>query len=64
MQGIVWDGRGTFPGENSWARGYSVSTIGRDKEEAKKSTGEQEKEKERLDQLRLDFEEKPPTEDE
>ena len=53
-----------FSGENFWARGYFVSTIGRDEEEVKKYIREQEKEEERLDQLKLDFEEKPPSEDE
>ena len=55
--------RRNFSGENFWARGYFVSTIGLDEEEAKKYIREQEKEDERLDQLKLDFEDESPSGD-
>jgi len=38
-------------GENFWARGYFVSTVGRDEEEVRKYIKEQEKEGQRMDQL-------------
>ena len=38
-------------GENFWARGYFVSTVGRDEEEVRKYIKEQEKEDQRMDQL-------------
>lgn len=50
-----------FSGESFWARGYFVSTAGRDEEEVKKYIREQEKEEERLDQLKFDFEEESPS---
>jgi putative transposase len=40
-----------FVGENFWARGYFVSTVGRDEEEVRKYIKEQEKEDQRMDQL-------------
>ena len=43
-------------GENFCARGYFVSTIGLDEKEVKKYIREQEKGHERLDQLKLHFE--------
>ena len=55
--------RRNFSGENFWARGYFVSTIGLDEEEVKKYIREQEKEDERLDQLKLDFEDQSPSGD-
>ena len=55
--------RRSFSGENFWARGYFVSTIGLDEEEVKKYIREQEKEGERLDQLKLDFEDQSPSGD-
>ena len=55
--------RKNFSGENFWARGYFVSTIGLDEEEVKKYIREQEKEDERLDQLKLDFEDQSPSGD-
>ena len=55
--------RKNFSGENFWARGYFVSTIGLDEEEVKKYIREQEKEDERLDQLKLDFEDESPSGD-
>jgi putative transposase len=57
-----------FSGENFWARGYFVSTVGLDEEIVKKYIREQEKEDERLDQLQFEYkkdddEEKSPTGD-
>ena len=42
-----------FTGQHFWARGYHVSTIGRDEEVIRKYIKEQEKEDPRLDQLNL-----------
>ena len=42
-----------FLGENFWARGYYVSTVGKDEEVIKAYIKNQEAEDEKLDQLRL-----------
>ena len=42
-----------FTGQHFWARGYHVSTIGRDVEAIRKDIKEQEREDRRLDQLNL-----------
>jgi len=42
-----------FTGEEFWARGYHVSTIGRNEEAIRKYIKEQEKEDQRIDQLTL-----------
>lgn len=42
-----------FAGQSFWARGYFVSTVGRDEELIRKYIQEQEREDERLDQLGL-----------
>jgi len=42
-----------FTGEEFWARGYHVSTVGRDEEAIRKYIKEQEKEDQRIDQLKL-----------
>jgi putative transposase len=42
-----------FTGENFWAKGYYVSTVGRDEERIRKYIQEQEVEDKRLDQLEL-----------
>ena len=42
-----------FTGQNFWARGYHVSTVGRDEARKRKYIQQQEKEDQRLDQLRL-----------
>ena len=42
-----------FTGLNFWARGYYVSTVGRDEEAVKRYIREQEEEDKRLDQLEL-----------
>ena len=47
-----------FSGENFWARGYFVSTVGLDEEMVKKYIREQEKEDERLDQLKFEYKDK------
>ncbi|MDR1446694.1 MAG: transposase, partial [Treponema sp.] len=39
--------------ENFWAKGYYVSTVGRDEESIKKYIREQETEDKRLDQLEM-----------
>ncbi|MGZ8947661.1 MAG: transposase, partial [Methylococcaceae bacterium] len=40
-----------FTGENFWARGFFVSTVGLDEEAVKAYIREQEKEEERYEQL-------------
>src|SRR5271169_2101417 len=42
-----------FTGEEFWARGYYVSTIGKDEEAIRKYIKEQEKEDQRIDQLAM-----------
>ena len=42
-----------FVGQNFWARGYFVSTVGRDEQVIRAYIRHQEAEDERLDQLRL-----------
>ncbi len=42
-----------FVGQHFWARGYHVSTIGRDEEAIRKYIKEQEEEDRRIDQLNL-----------
>ena len=44
-----------FTGENFWARGYLVSTVGLDEETVRQCILDQEKEDERLEQLSMDF---------
>jgi putative transposase len=45
--------RSNFTGQNFWARGYFVSTVGRDEEAIKRYIREQEAEDKRLDQLEM-----------
>ncbi|MEL7085687.1 MAG: IS200/IS605 family transposase [Cyanobacteria bacterium J06597_1] len=45
--------RRNFSGESFWARGYYVSTVGLDEEVVRAYIRRQEKEEERLEQLRL-----------
>jgi putative transposase len=45
--------RRSFVGQQFWARGYWVSTVGRDEAEVRRYIQEQEKEDQRLDQLSL-----------
>src|SRR5438128_1023014 len=49
-----------FVGQHFWARGYFVSTVGRDETVIREYIRNQEKEDQRLDQLRLDYQTKPP----
>jgi putative transposase len=44
-----------FVGQHFWARGYFVSTVGRDETVIREYIRNQEKEDERLDQLKLDY---------
>ena len=48
-----------FTGENFWARGYFVSTVGLDEEIVRNYIKNQEKEDDRLEQLNLDWEVSP-----
>jgi putative transposase len=45
--------RNNFTGQNFWARGYFVSTAGREEEVIKRYIREQEAEDRRLDQLEM-----------
>lgn len=45
--------RRNFVGENFWARGYFVSTVGRDERSIREYIRHQEKEDQRLDQLEM-----------
>ena len=47
-----------FTGQNFWARGYYVSTVGRDEQTIRQYIREQEAEDKRLDQLDLFKDEK------
>jgi putative transposase len=50
----TYDGRTrNFAGQSFWARGYFVSTVGRDEEMVRKYIKKQEAEEKRLDQLKL-----------
>ena len=42
-----------FVGQNFWARGYYVSTVGKDEEAVREYIQKQEKEDKRIDQLKL-----------
>ena len=44
-----------FVGQHFWARGYWVSTVGRDETVVREYIKNQEKEDERLDQLKLEY---------
>ena len=44
-----------FVGQHFWARGYFVSTVGRDEAVIREYIRNQEKEDERMDQLKLDY---------
>jgi putative transposase len=45
-----------FTGEHFWARGFYVSTVGRDEKAIRQYIAEQEKEDQRLEQLKLGLE--------
>ena len=52
----VYGGRKqNFVGQHFWARGYFVSTVGRDENVIREYIKNQEKENERLDQLKLEY---------
>ena len=52
----VYGGRKqNFVGQHFWARGYFVSTVGRDENVIREYIKNQEKEDERLDQLKLEY---------
>lgn len=53
--------RRNFTGENFWARGYYVSTVGLDEESVRKYIQRQEEEDGRLEQLNFYHEGKPPS---
>jgi putative transposase len=48
---VYGEKRRNFTGEHFWARGYFVSTVGRDEEAVREYIQHQEKEDERLDQM-------------
>ena len=50
---VYGERRRNFVGKHFWARGYFVSTVGRDEEVIRRYIRDQEKEDERLDQLNL-----------
>ena len=50
---VYGEKRRNFTGEHFWARGYFVSTVGRDEEAVREYIRHQEKEDQRLDQLKL-----------
>ena len=50
---VYGERRRNFVGQSFWARGYFVSTVGRDEEVIRKYIRDQEKEDERLEQLKL-----------
>jgi putative transposase len=52
-----------FAGENFWARGYFVSTVGLDEDEVRKYMRDQEAEDQRLEQLKLWSQDKSPSGD-
>lgn len=50
-----------FTGENFWARGYFVSTVGLDEEIVRRYIQDQEQQDARLEQLKLEYPEQPPS---
>ena len=50
---VYGERRKNFVGQHFWARGYFVSTVGRDEDVIRNYTRNQEKEDEKLDQLGL-----------
>jgi putative transposase len=51
---VHFDRRRNFVGHHFWARGYFVSTVGRDEEAIRSYIKNQEKEDQRLEQMRLE----------
>ena len=52
---VYGERRRSFVGQNFWARGYFVSTVGRDEAVIRTYIQQQEAEDKRLDQLNLGF---------
>jgi putative transposase len=52
---VYGERRRNFVGQRFWARGYYVSTVGRDEAVVKEYIRKQEQEDERLDQLKMDL---------
>jgi putative transposase len=50
---VYGENRRNFTGQNFWARGYFVSTVGRDEDVIRKYIKNQEEEDKRLEQLKL-----------
>lgn len=50
---VYFDRRRDYRGQSFWARGYFVSTVGRDETEIREYIRKQEKEDRRLEQMRL-----------
>ncbi len=53
LAGVYGDRKQNYAGQSFWARGYFVSTIGRDEVTIREFIRNQEKEDQRLDQLNL-----------
>ena len=53
MAGTYLGRRQNYPGQHFWARGYFVSTVGRDEQVIRNYIRHQEKEDRRIDQLQL-----------
>lgn len=53
VAGVYGERKRNFVGQHFWARGYFVSTVGRDEEVIRRYIRHQEKEDERLEQLNL-----------
>ena len=49
----LWERKKSFVGQHFWARGYFVSTVGRDEETIREYIRNQEQEDSRLEQLNL-----------
>jgi putative transposase len=52
---VYGERRRNFVGQHFWARGYYVSTVGRDEAVVREYIRKQEQEDERLDQLKMDL---------
>jgi putative transposase len=55
MARVYGERRRNFVGQHFWARGYFVSTVGRDETVIREYIRNQEKEDERLDQMKLEL---------
>jgi len=52
---VYGEGKRSFVGQHFWARGYFVSTVGRDEAVIRAYIQRQEEEDKRLDQLKMEF---------